>query len=149
MEKLNFNIEKLKSCDKEDFMTMSREFYTSPAVLHNIDYVYHERAFDEIMRSDTYLDCYMFKYNNTNIGYALLIKGYSREAGGITVWVDELYVRHEFQGHGIGSTFFKWLEANVPAARYRLEVEPENVGAMRLYERMGYDKLQYLQMVKE
>ena len=37
----------------------------------------------------------------------------------------------------------------MPAARYRLEAEPENEGAVRLYHRMGYKELPYMQLVKE
>ena len=33
--------------------------------------------------------------------------------------------------------------------RFRLEVEPDNIRAAALYERMGYKYLGYRQMVKE
>mgnify|MGYP002740687863 FL=1 len=35
------------------------------------------------------------------------------------------------------------------AARFRLEVEPDNEGARRLYGRLGYEELPYVQMVRE
>ena len=54
-----------------------------------------------------------------------------------------------YQGKGLGSFFFRFVEENRPAARYRLEVEPENTGAVRLYERLGYRALPYAQMIKE
>jgi len=41
------------------------------------------------------------------------------------------------------------MSENIPAARYRLETEPENEGARRLYARHGYEEFPYLQMVKE
>ena len=136
--------------DKKTFLAMSREFYRSPAVLHDVPESFHEEAFSELMRSDRYLDCRFYEDGSGEvIGYALLIKTFSREAGGVTIWVDELYVRPSWQGKGIAHRFFAWLEENIPAARYRLETEPENERARALYNRLGYTELPYLQMLKE
>lgn len=141
-------VRKITPSDKEMFIEMSREFYHSPAVLHDIDEKNHFAAFDELMRSDVYLEGFILELSGETAGYALLNKMYSREAGGAVVWVEELYVRPEFQGHGVGSAFFEYLEKTVPAARYRLEIEPDNLRAKALYERMGYEVLTYEQMYK-
>ncbi len=147
---MNYAIRKIKPSDKDVFIEMSREFYNSDAVLYNIDDSFHFRTFDELMRSDVYLECYIFEADKGEIaGYALLDKMFSHEVGGMLVWVEELYVRKAFQNNGIGSAFFAFLEKNVPAARYRLETEPENEGARALYKRKGFKSLEYLQMVKD
>ena len=142
-------IRKANGNDAEDFSNMSREFYASDAVLHNVSSTHHTDAWNEIMRSDEYLYCCIFEQNRKAIGYALLTKSYSREAGGITVWLDEFYIRPDYRGQGLGSRFLKWLEKNIPAARYRLEVEPQNIGATALYRRMGYQNIPYIQMAKD
>ena len=72
---------------------------------------------------------------------------FSREAGGMVVWIEEIYVRSAFRGRGVGGAFFAWLHANVPAIRYRLEVEPSNERAQSLYRRLGFSELPYVQMV--
>ena len=36
-----------------------------------------------------------------------------------------------------------------PAARYRLEIEPDNDRARALYERLGFEALPYCQMIRE
>ena len=143
------NIRKIAAQDQSDFLAMSLEFYASEAVLHEIDPRFHERAFAELMSDSPYLDGYFLESDGKTVGYALLMKSYSREAGGPMVWVDELYVRPAYQGQGIGSAFFAWLEQQVPAARYRLEVEPENTRAAALYHRKGYVPLPYTQMIKD
>lgn len=141
-------IRKITPQDKNVFIEMSREFYHSSAVLHEIDDNNHFAAFDELLRSDMYLEAFILEVSGKTAGYALLNKMYSREAGGTVVWVEELYVREKFRSCGAGRTFFKFLEENVPAARYRLELEPDNIRAKALYERMGYEVLPYEQMYK-
>ncbi len=140
---------KINPADREVFLTMSREFYSSPAVLSNIPEEYHQKAFDELMRSDVYLEAYIFEADGAAAGYSLLNKTFGHEAGGAVVWVEELYVRPEFQGRGLGGHFLEWLTETYPAARFRLETEPENERAAALYEKKGFSVLPYVQMIKD
>lgn len=143
----DFRFRMADACDKRAFLEMSREFYSSDAVLHAVDPSFHEKAFAELLRSGTYLTCFVFECGDHVAGYALLSKMFSREAGGMVVWIEEIYVRSAFRGRGVGGAFFAWLRANVPAIRYRLEVEPSNERAQRLYRRLGFSELPYVQMV--
>lgn len=143
-------IRKMTVSDREVYIELATEFYKSPAVLHSIPKEFIENAFDEAVSSDKYLECYILETQNGEIaGYALLVKGYSQEAGGKVVWLDEFYIREEYRGKGLGGEFLGYLTENVPAARIRLETEPENTGARKLYERYGFKPLGYSQMVKE
>lgn len=143
----DFRFRVADACDKRAFLEMSREFYSSDAVLHAVDPSFHEKAFAELLRSGTYLSCFVFECGDRVAGYALLSKMFSREAGGMVVWIEEIYVRSAFRGRGVGGAFFAWLRANVPAIRYRLEVEPSNERAQSLYRRLGFSELPYVQMV--
>lgn len=142
-------IRKIQSVDRDLFLAMSREFYRTPGVLHDIPDEFRFRTFEEMTRSDLYLDGRFLLLNGVEAGYVLLTKSFSQECGGAVVWVDELYVRPEFQGQGLAGFFFRWLEQNFSAARYRLELEPGNTRAEALYRRMGYTPLPYTQMIKE
>lgn len=142
-------IRPLESADRSEFLQMSQIFYASDAVLHPVDESYHERAFDELLRSQDYLMGFALLHQGQIAGYALLNKTYSREAGGIVIWIEELYVKPAYRGQGLASQFFDWLEQNVPAARYRLEAEPDNARAIALYRRKGFSPLPYAQMVKD
>ena len=145
----DFRFRVADACDKRAFLEMSREFYSSDAVLHAVDPSFHEKAFAELLRSGTYLTCFVFECGDRVAGYALLSKMFSREAGGMVVWIEEIYVRSAFRGRGVGGAFFAWLRANVPAIRYRLEVEPSNERAQSLYRRLGFSELPYVEMVRD
>ena len=43
-----------------------------------------------MMRSDVYVQGYMLVCDGNNVGYCVTMKTYSVEAGGITIWIDEL-----------------------------------------------------------
>ena len=142
-------IRKIEVKDKELFFELSREFYSSPAVLCNIPEAYHASTFDELMRSEEYLMGYIFELDGAPVGYGLLNVTYGHEAGGRVVWIEEIYVREGYRSRGIGREFFEYVFKNVPAARYRLEVEPENERAVKLYEGLGFEVLGYGQMVRD
>lgn len=142
-------IRKLTPQDHVLFLDLCREFYHSSAVMHPIPESYYENTFQELMRSEVYTQCYILEYEGQPAGYALLSKSYSTEAGGMVVWIEELYLRPDFRSHGIGSEFFAFLEQEHPAARYRLEIEPDNERAAKLYRSRGYEVLPYVQMIKD
>lgn len=141
-------IRKITRADRDLFLAMSEEFYHSPAVAHPVPSSYHIRTFEELMRSEDYIVCCILCDGDTPAGYALLQKTYSREGGGLTYWVDEVYLRPAFRGKGLGSELFACMDG-LGAARIRLEVEPDNTRAIKLYSSLGYKPLPYLQMVKE
>ena len=99
------------------------------------------------MRSDAYLKCYIFEDSGKPCGFALLSKTFSQEAGGVSVTIEEIYIEEAHRGKGLATSFFEYLKSLPGIARLRIEVEDDNEGAKRLYRRMGFDLLPYLQMV--
>lgn len=142
-------IRKITPADREAYLRMAHDFYHSEAVLHAVPDVHFARAFDEMMRSKDYLLGLIFEMDEKIAGYALLVKAYVQEVGGFTVWIDELYVLPEFQGKGIAKAFFAELKTLIPAARYRLEIEPDNRRAEKLYRAVGFETLNYKQLVMD
>lgn len=144
-------IRKIEKKDEKDYIAMAEEFYSSSAVLHPIPTDYFSRTFSELMTSDRYAEGYILEKGGETAGYALLAKTFSQEAGGLVIWAEELFIKPEYRSHGLGTEFFKFLEENRSddVKRIRLEVELENEGAVKLYKRLGYDFLEYNQMIKE
>ena len=96
------------------------------------------------------VDAFVIICDEKYAGYAVTAKTFSAEAGGRVVWYEELYIRSEFRQRGLGSEFFNYAEKlYADYARIRLEVEADNSGAIRLYKRLGFTELPYMQMVKD
>lgn len=140
---------KLQMSDREVYLKMVEEFYHSDAVLRPVPIEYHINTFNEIMRSDEYLECYMLENCGEAVGFALLSKSFSPEVGGPIVWVEEIYIREGYRGKGIGKAFFAFMHEKLHASRYRLEIEPDNKRAEALYSSLGYTELGYKQMVRD
>ena len=143
-----FVFDRITAEDKDVFIDMSREFYASDAVLAPVPEKFHTKAFEELMKGDRYLVGFIIRYGQKAAGYALLAKSYSREAGGICYWVDEVYLRPAFRGKGLGKELLSYAET-LGAKRLRLEVVPDNERAIGLYRSFGYTPMQYWQMFKE
>ncbi len=142
-------IRRLTHDDRETYIEFAKKFYSTEAVMAKIPERHFEVTFQELMRSEVYAECFLLVDGDQPKGYALIAKTFSQEAGGLVVWIEELYVEPDARSKGLGSEFFEFLEANIPAKRYRLEVEPENGGAVRLYRRFGFKEMPYGQMYKD
>ncbi len=137
-------IRKITAADREIYLDMAKDFYASPAVLENIPEENITRSFAEFLGGTPYGDAFIFEENGTVIGYGVLAYTYSQEAGGKVVWLEEIYVRAEYRGRGCGSEFIDFVLKEIPAARYRLETEPENEKAAALYRRKGFELFEYV-----
>lgn len=131
--------------DREDYIRFSTEFYNSSAVDKPVPREHFEQGFDEMMRSDVYVQGYMLVCDGNNVGYCVTMKTYSVEAGGITIWIDELFVLEKYRSKGLGRELFKYIEKNgdKKLRRIRLEVELENGRAISLYKKMGFEPAPY------
>ncbi len=144
-------IRKVELNDRETYIGLAQRFYSSDAVQHTIPRQHIEATFDEMMRSDVYADGYILTHDGKPAGYALIAKTFSCEGGGLTVWIEEIFILPEYRSLGLGRTLFSMLEAEYgrSLARMRLEIEPGNMRAKNLYQNLGFQVLPYQQMVKE
>lgn len=137
--------------DKEKILALVADFYNSSAFLHRIPVQNFADAFDEMV-ADRGLYRGLAVLDETGLcGYGQLTFSMSTEAGGMVVWVEELYLTPACRGKGYGSKVLQFIKKEYTgrAARIRLEVTAANPRARALYEREGFALLNYTQMILE
>ena len=134
--------------DKNEIIEMMRVFYASPAVLSNGSQEIFENDVENCVNECPYLEGYVFEEHGEIQGYAMVAKSFSTEFGKPCIWIEDLYIKDEYRGQGIGSHFFEYIEEKYPYAVLRLEVEEENERAVHVYKKCGYEVLPYMEMKK-
>jgi len=135
--------------DYNEFMIMCSDFYSGDAVDHQVDSSHFTKTFKEILAGNNFLRGLIVEYNNMCAGYAQLSFSWSNEAGGLVIWLEELYIKPQFRNLKLGSQLIEYIrnEYKSKAARFRLEVSDANKQAMELYTRLGFQPLNYRQMI--
>lgn len=145
-----FTIRDVKETDRDVLFAMEKEFYEGPACDHTVPEENFEATLQECLRSQQYARMLMLEDETGVVGYFNMSLTWSNEAGGQTVLLEELFFKPEARGKGYGTKVFAWVEEEYPdAKRYRLEATPCNEKAIALYKRLGYEGLDYYQMIKE
>ena len=134
--------------DGKQVQEMMRVFYASPAVLSNGSAEIFAADIAACISDNPYLEGYVFADGGEIQGYAMAAKSFSTEFGKPCIWIEDLYVKPEYRSMGLGRAFFAYLQEKYTGAVFRLEVEEENEGAVRLYEKMGFAELPYMEMKK-
>ena len=143
------NLRDLTPEDASVVLPMAEEFYHSDAVDHPVDPAVLEQSFRAAADpGEPLLRGLLIQWDGAAAGYLYITQCYSAEVGGRCVFLEEVYLKPEFRGRGLGAAVMAWLEEDYPAARrFRLEVTQANQGAARLYQSAGYQFLHYDQMV--
>ena len=134
--------------DKNDVMEMMKIFYASPAVASNGSEEVFTRDIENCVGECPFLEGYIFQNDREIQGYAMVAKSFSTEFGKGCIWIEDLYIKREYRGLGIGSNFFEYIEEKYPDTILKLEVDKENERAIKVYEKCGYERLSYLVMKK-
>ncbi|MDO4270814.1 MAG: GNAT family N-acetyltransferase [Eubacteriales bacterium] len=137
--------------DKPHFCRMVGEFYALPAVAHPIPPAHAERTFALLLGDTPYARCFIAAdERDIPHAYCLCAVTWSNEAGGLCVWIEEIYVEDSLRGQGVGQKLIAAVQAAYPnAARFRLEVTDKNPRAAALYRGLGFEGLPYRQMVMD
>lgn len=141
-------IVKMEARHASAVLQMMEVFYASDAVSTNGSREIFLSDIANCLNDSPYLEGYVFLDERLVAGYAMVAKSFSTEFGKPCIWVEDLYLRPEYQGKGMGSRFLRYVEQAYPDALLRLEVEAENKRAVHVYEKCGFTPLPYLEMKK-
>lgn len=145
---MNSTIRVMNQKDKPHIIEMMRDFYTSPAVLSNGSDEIFSNDIENCINDNPYVEGYIVEDLKNIQGYAMIAKSYSTEFGKTCIWIEDLYIKDEYRGLGIGKSLLEFITNKYTDCIFRLEVEEENERAVRLYSKCGFTVLPYLQMKK-
>ena len=145
---MEIKIRDMRQDDRECVISMMRGFYASPAVHTNGSEEIFQNDVDACLGDDPYLEGYIIDGGGEVLGYAMVARSFSTEFGKRCIWIEDLFLREEYRGLGIGRIFFDFITKKYDGAILRLEVEEENERAIRLYKRCGFTTLPYMEMKK-
>jgi ribosomal protein S18 acetylase RimI-like enzyme len=135
-------IRRARPGDGAALVELQREFYREDRLTHGAA---NARALHRLLRSPLAGVVWVIEAGGRDqrspIGYLVLTIGYSLERGGRDSFIDELYVRSEWRGRGLGTHAVATAEAGARRLGVRavhLEVDTTNDRARRLYERVGF-----------
>ena len=147
-ETIHADIRRMTEADKTEYFTMSKDFSSSGVTNSLIDDSGREKFWKEIISGEI-VRAYIIGYGNKTAGYAVCCMSASQEACGRVLWLDELYIKPEFRGNGLGKAFFEFIENSDEYGYVRLEVEHDNKRALKLYQSLGYADANYLSLYKK
>jgi len=125
--------------DIPELCMMMRDFYAIDE--YPFDESLTTANFEKFIQNDTYGECFKIFAEEQIAGYIILIKYFSFEFGGEILFLDELYVKPEFQGKSLGRKaleFVKNYSAEKKFPVVLLEIENHNEKAKKLYEHYGF-----------
>ncbi len=145
---MNTTIRNMKIKDKQEVFDMMKTFYTSPAVFTDGSDEIYTVDIENCINENPYLEGYVFENGEILQGYAMIAKSFSTEFGKQCIWIEDLYIKEEYRGCGIGKKFFDFITEKYTDCIFRLEVEAENENAIHLYKKCGFTTLPYMEMKK-
>lgn len=134
--------------DRAEILEMMQTFYTSPAVFTDGSSEIFERDFAACIGDDPFLEGFVFAYGEEIAGYAMIAKSFSTEFGKRCIWLEDLYLKEQYRGMGIGSQFLEYLTAIYADHLIRLEVEDDNEAAVHTYRKYGFMEFPYTEMYR-
>jgi len=127
--------------DADTLLPFLREYYAFDG--HGFDEQRTRTALTALLR-DANLGCaWLILDGDLPVGYIVLCFGYSLEWLGRDAFVDELYLREEFRGHGWGRRAMAFVEEEARTRGVRalhLGVMKGNNTALQLYRKVGFQQ---------
>lgn len=144
------NVRNFIPSDRENYILMGKDFYSGEGVLAPVPEENFTATFSAVLSGNKGVRGVIIEKDGVSSGYALIPSFWSCEGGGECAVLDELYILPEFRGKGIGTAFMEWLmKEYAQTPRIRLEVCPQNPRVRKLYERFGFENLDYGQMTRD
>ena len=123
--------------DAPELVAMARLFHAGDGHALSAE---GETALQKALEAQPYARVWKIVQDGAVAGYGVLCFSFSIEFGGMTAYLDDLYVKPAFRGHGIGTAAlqaFEKIARDEGCCIFHLETEPANVKAHEFYLRHG------------
>lgn len=134
--------------DRQAVLDMMQEFYSSEAVFTNGSKEIFNADITNCVNASPYLEGYILEDEGKIQGYTMLAKSFSTEFGKPCIWVEDIFIKKEYRGLGLGTEFLAFIEQKYSDCIFRLEAEAENKRAIGVYKKCGYTALPYIELKK-
>ena len=134
--------------DKDTILDMMRVFYASPAVLTNGSDEIFLADIEGCISDNPYIEGFVIDGDGEILGYSMIAKSFSTEYGKPCIWIEDLYIKENYRGIGLGKQLMDFIVGKFDNCIFRLEAEAENERAIALYKKCGFSVLAYTELKK-
>jgi len=127
-----------ETSDIDTLLILLQEFY-------QIEHLKFDRntcdALTNLLNNKSYGGVWLIQHQEETIGYVVLTIGYSLEFHGRDAFIDELYIRSNYRGQGIGTKTLEYMQEvcrSLGIKALHLEVDRVNRKAQEVYHRFGF-----------
>ncbi len=106
-----------------------------------------EEGLKSLFKNEALATPYFIKQGPEKIGYLILTRYHSVEKGGLTIYIDELYVEERFRRRGVGKTILDEVVSIAQKEKAKAlwaNTEHNNEGAQRFFKSAGFRQNRYL-----
>ena len=106
-----------------------------------------EEGLKSLFKNEALATPYFIKQGPEKIGYLILTRYHSVEKGGLTVYIDELYVEERFRRRGVGKTILDQVVSIAQKEKAKAlwaNTEHNNEGSQRFFKSAGFRQNRYL-----
>lgn len=137
---MNHEILKAEISDIPELSQMMKNFYAID--FYPFDEIKTKDNFQKFINNENYGNCFKIVFDGDIAGYIILVKYFSFEFGGEILFLDELFVKPEFQGKSLGKKALEFVKEYSVENQFKvvlLEIENHNEKAKKLYEHYGFE----------
>jgi len=124
--------------------------YIEALYKHDEDFeamIHIEEGVKSLLRNESLATPYFIKMGEERVGYVILTRYHSVEKGGLTIYIDELYVEDRYRKKGIGSKVMDeimQLARTLGAKTLWVQTENYNKAAQSFFSGHGFRQNPYL-----
>ena len=126
--------------DVESLVALMSEFYAESD--YRLDPRRAAEAFRSLIADGRLGHAWLLESGREAVGYLVVTLGFSMEYGGPDAFVDDLYIRPQYRGLGIGTQALEEARTFCVASGVRavhIEVGHDNAAAKALYRKVGFE----------